>query len=87
MTCWRVPKPPGANPLVAERAFRASDGEGLTRVPEAQGKLQESVGISHRLLTPATPTTLRRLPRAPFNYFGGHTERVRHSPDFFSKNC
>ena len=52
---WRVPNPPLANPLVAERAFRASEYWCLTRVPEVHGKWQESVGISNRLLTPATP--------------------------------
>ena len=28
--CWRVPNPPLANPLVAERAFRVSEFWGLT---------------------------------------------------------
>ena len=35
---WRVPNPPLANPLVAERAFRASEFWGLTGVSEVHGK-------------------------------------------------
>ena len=52
---WRVPNPPGANPLVAERAFPASDHWGRTGVARcAEEMRQESVGISNRLLTPGT---------------------------------
>ena len=43
---WWVPNPPPAKPLVAERAFCASEYWGLTRVLEVQGKWQESVDIS-----------------------------------------
>ena len=35
---WRVPIPPFANPLVAERAFRTNEFWGLTRVSEVHGK-------------------------------------------------
>ena len=61
---WRVPNPPGANPLVAERAFPTSDYWGRTGVARcAEEMRQESVGISSRLLTPCH-TRLRRPPRA-----------------------
>ena len=35
---WRVPNPPGANPLVAERAFPTSDYWGRTEVGELWGR-------------------------------------------------
>ena len=41
-------------PLVAERAFSASHYGGLTKVSDVHGPWQESVGISDRLLIPAT---------------------------------
>ena len=76
---WRVPNPPGANPLVAERAFPTSDYWGRTGLPGVQKKWQESVGISNRLLTPCHKR-LRRLPGGPFSYQGVSTRGVRHSP-------
>ena len=39
---WRVPNPPGANPLVAERAFPTSDYWGLTGVARCA---EEMTGI------------------------------------------
>ena len=53
---WRVPNPPGANLLVAERAFSTSDYWGRTGVARCSEEMrQESVGISYyRLLTPVT---------------------------------
>ena len=39
---WRVPNPPGANPLVAERAFHTSDYWGRTGVA---GRAEEMTGI------------------------------------------
>ena len=41
-TVWRVPNPPGANPLVAERAFPASDCWGRTGVARCA---EEMTGI------------------------------------------
>ena len=77
---WRVPNPPGANPLLAERAFPKSDHWGRTGVARcAEEMRQESVGISNRLLTPCH-TRLRRPPRGPFSYQGVSTRGVRHSP-------
>ena len=35
---WRVPNTPGANHLIAERAFSASDYWGLMRVSDVQGR-------------------------------------------------
>ena len=55
-----MPNPPLANPLVAERALRERECWGLTGVSEVHGKLQESVGISNRLLTHATPRFVDR---------------------------
>ena len=40
--CWRVPNPPGANPLVAERAFPTSDYWGRTGVARCA---EEMTGI------------------------------------------
>ena len=74
---WRVPNPPGANPLVAERAFPTSDYWGRTGVARcAEEMTQESVGISNRLLTKTAKT-----PRGPFSYQGVSTRGVRHSPE------
>ena len=42
-TAWRVPNPPGANPLVAERAFPTSDYWGRTGVARCA---EEMTGIS-----------------------------------------
>ena len=73
-----MPNPPGANPLVAERAFPTSDFWGHTGVAR---RAAEMIGISNRLLTPCHPR-LRRLPRGPFSYQGVSTRGVRHSPDY-----
>ena len=76
-----MPIPPGANPLVAERAFPTSDYWGRTGVARcAEEMTGESVRISNRLLTPCH-TRLRRPPRDPFSYQGVSTRGVRHSPD------
>ena len=77
----RVPSPPGANPLVAERAFPTSDYWGRTGVARcAEEMTQESAGMSNRLLNPCH-TRLRRPPRGPFSYQGVSTRGVRHSPE------
>ena len=77
---WRVPNPPGANPLVAERAFSTSDYWGRTGVARcAEEMRQESVGISNRLLTPCH-TRLRRPPRI-LSATRVSTRGVRHSPE------
>ena len=55
---WRLEclTPLVLTPLVAARAFSPSDYWGLTGVARcAEEMRQESVGISNRLLTPATP--------------------------------
>ena len=64
---WRVPNPPGANPLVAERAFPTSDYWGRTGVAR---RAEEMTGVC---------TRLRRPPRGPFSYQGVSTRGVRHS--------
>ena len=75
-----MPNPPGANPLVAERAFPTSDDWGCTGVARCVEEMTvESVGISNRLLT-SCHTRLRRPPRGPFSYQGVSTRGVRHSP-------
>ena len=83
---WRVPNPPGANPLVAERAFPASDYWGRTGVARcAEEMTQESVGISNRLLTAChTSTQDCEDLKGPFSYQGVSTRGVRHSPGNFS---
>ena len=81
---WRVPNPSLANPLIAERAFRASEYWGLSRVSEAHGKLHESVGISNRLLTPATPRLVDRQGTLSAT-LGLAKGGVRHSPDNIKK--
>ena len=63
---WRVPNPPGANPLIAERAFPTSDYWGRT-------------GVANRLLTPCH-TRLRRPPRGPFGYQGYDSACLVKSP-------
>ena len=71
---WRVPNPPGANPLIAERAFPTSESDYWSRtgVARCAEERQESVGISNRLLAPCH-TRLRRPPRGPFSYQGVST--------------
>ena len=66
---WRVPNPPGANPLVAERAFPTSDYWGRRRVARC---VEEMTGICRDfqwLLTPCH-TRLQRPARGPFSYQG-----------------
>ena len=49
---WRVPNPPGANPVVAERAFPTSDYWGLTRVARCA---EEMTGICRDFQQAADP--------------------------------
>ena len=77
---WRVPNPPGANPLVAERAFPTSDYWGRTGVVRCAEEMTGICRDSNRLLTPCH-TRLRRPPRGPFSYQGVSTRGVRHSPE------
>ena len=41
---WRVPNPPGANPLVAERAFPAGDYWGRTGVARCAEEMRQESG-------------------------------------------
>ena len=76
---WRVPNPPGANLLVAERAFPTSDYWGCTGVARCAEEATRICRISNRLLTPCH-TRLQRPPWRPFSYQGVSTRGVRHSP-------
>ena len=68
---WRVPNPPGANPLVAERAFPTSDYWGRTGVAGcAEEMTQESLGISNRVPTPLSQKTAKTS-KGPFQLPGG----------------
>ena len=73
LAAWRVPNPPGANNLVAERACptrRVTIGvpQGLPGVPKKMR--QESLGISNRLLTPLSHKTAKTS-KGPFQLPGG----------------
>ena len=78
---WRVPNPPGANPLVAERPpWRSSQS------CVAGG--QQPIGNPYRLLSfPCTPGNPRATPivtrgEGSFSYQGVSTRGVRHAPEF-----
>ena len=69
---WRVPNPPGANPLVAERAFPTRDYWGRTGVARCAEEMTGICRDFQRLLTPCH-TRLRRPPRGSFSYQGVST--------------
>ena len=80
---WRAPNPPGANPLVAERAFPTSDYWGRAGVAPVVCRRNET-GICrdfsyYRPLAPCH-TSLRRPPRGPCSYQGVSTRGVGHLP-------
>ena len=78
---WRVPNPPGANPLVAERApWRSSQSC-------ATGGQQPTIGNPYRFLchffcTPGNPCATPIVTRGEgsFSYQGVSTRGVRHTP-------
>ena len=74
---WRVPNPPGANPLVAERAFCAGDYLNVTRVSHVQGTWQESVGISNTILTEMVAWGKSKV----HSFLGGHSFSIACSQE------
>ena len=76
---WRVPNPPGANPLVAERAFPTSDYWGRTGVARCA---EEMTGICRDFQQAADPLSheTAKTSKDPFSYQGVNTRGVRHSP-------
>ena len=77
-----MPNPPGANRLVAERTFPASDYWGRTGVAKCA---EEVTGIC-RLLTACHTQDCEDLQGGPFSYQGVSTRGGRHSPDLCTAN-
>ena len=67
---WRVPNPPGANPLVAERAFPTSDYWGRTGVARCA---EEMTGICRDFQYAAAPLAheTAKTSKGPFQLPGG----------------
>ena len=67
---WRVPNPPGANPLVAEGAFPTSDYWGLTGVARCA---EEMTGICRDFQYAADPLPHQtaKTSKGPFQLPGG----------------
>ena len=77
---WRVPNPPGANPLVAERAlggFRSLVWQGVSSL------LEIPTDSCHFLCTPGNPCATPIVTRGEgsFRYQGVSTRGVRHAPE------
>ena len=73
---WRVPNPPGANPLVAETAPWRSSQSCVT------GLLEIPTDSCHFFCTPGNPCATPIVTRGEgsFSYQGVSTRGVRHSP-------
>ena len=80
---WRVPNPPGANPLVAERAPWRSSQSCVTGAEQPIGRLPTD--SCHFFCTPGNPCATPIVTRGEgsFRYQGVSTRRVRHSPGDF----
>ena len=77
---WRVPNPPGANPLVAERAPWRSSQSCVTEGQQPLGNPHRF--LSHFFCTPGNPCATPIVTRGEgsFSYQGVSTRGVRHSP-------
>ena len=80
---WRLPNPPGANPLVAERAPWRSSQSRVTGGQQPIGNPYRF--LSHFFCTPGNPCATPIVTRGegPFSYKGVSTRGVRHSPGEF----
>ena len=84
---WRVPNPPGANPLVAERAPWRSSQSCVTRGQQPIGKIHTD--SCHFFCTPGNPCATAIVVRGEgsFRYQGVSTRGVRHLPEFSGSGC
>ena len=77
-----MPNPPGANPLVAERAPWRSSQSCVTGGPQPIGNPYRF--LCHFFCTPGNPceTPIVTRGEGPFSYQGVSTSGVRHAPGF-----
>ena len=76
---WRVPNPPGANPLVAERASLRSSQSCVTGGPQPTGNPYRFLSF---FCIPGNPCATPRVTHGEgsFSYQGVSTRGVRHAP-------
>ena len=85
---WRVPKTPGANPRVAERAAWRSSQSCVTRGSAAYNRKSLQIQLSHFFCTPGNPcaTPIVTCGEGSFSYQGVSTRGVRHSPGCYPQD-
>ena len=81
---WRVPNPPGANPLVAERAPWRSSQSCVTGSQQPIGNPYRFLSFLLHTRQPCATLILTRR-EGSFRYQGVSTRGVRHSPGFSNR--
>ena len=77
---WRVPNPPGANPLVAERAGGRSSQSCVTEGQQTVGNPYRFLSFLLHTRQPLSDPNSHLLGSLSFSYQGVSTREVRHAP-------